>query len=110
VLEGGAHTEWSTFPLGCQCVTMVLIKRELLCSAIVRLGTELNGPLKHNPFSQANSSSSAQGIAGVLENNFRGLSPRANYTERPPVVGEDSANFLLIEGCRVVSAMDPLRP
>ena len=32
-------------------------------------------------------------------------------TERPPPVGEVSANFFLrIEGCHVVSAMDPPRP
>jgi hypothetical protein len=29
---------------------------------------------------------------------LRCLSPRANYTERPPLVGEYSANFLWIEG------------
>jgi hypothetical protein len=28
-------------------------------------------------------------------------------TERPPPVGEVSANFLRIEGCHVVSATDP---
>jgi hypothetical protein len=28
-------------------------------------------------------------------------------TERPPFVGEVSANFLVIEGCRVVSASYP---
>jgi hypothetical protein len=28
-------------------------------------------------------------------------------TERPPLVSEVSANFLRIEGCRVVSATDP---
>jgi hypothetical protein len=28
-------------------------------------------------------------------------------TEQPPLVGEVSANFLPIEGCRVVSAVDP---
>jgi hypothetical protein len=28
-------------------------------------------------------------------------------TERPPPVGEVSANFLWIEGCHVVSATDP---
>jgi hypothetical protein len=28
-------------------------------------------------------------------------------TERPPPVGKISANFLRIEGCHVVSAMDP---
>jgi hypothetical protein len=29
---------------------------------------------------------------GIIK-NFHGLSPRANYTERPPLVGEVSANF-----------------
>jgi hypothetical protein len=28
-------------------------------------------------------------------------------TERPPLVGEVIANFLRIEGCHVVSVMDP---
>jgi hypothetical protein len=28
-------------------------------------------------------------------------------TERPPLVGEASANFLWIEGCHMVSAADP---
>jgi hypothetical protein len=28
-------------------------------------------------------------------------------TERPPLVGEMIANFLQIEGCHVVSVMDP---
>jgi hypothetical protein len=31
-------------------------------------------------------------------------------TERPPSLSEVRANFLWIEGCRVVSAVDPLRP
>jgi hypothetical protein len=31
-------------------------------------------------------------------------------TERPPLVGEVSANFCGIEGCRMVSAADPLQP
>jgi hypothetical protein len=31
-------------------------------------------------------------------------------TERPPLVGEISANFWRIEGCRMVSAADPQRP
>jgi hypothetical protein len=31
-------------------------------------------------------------------------------TERPPFVGEVSANFFRIEGCHVISATDPLRP
>jgi hypothetical protein len=38
---------------------------------------------------------------------LRGLSPQANYTERPPLVGEVSVNFFADRGCRVVSAMDP---
>jgi hypothetical protein len=28
-----------------------------------------------------------------LKTKLRGLSPQANYTERPPLVGEVSANF-----------------
>jgi hypothetical protein len=32
---------------------------------------------------------------------------RAIPTERPPLVGEVSANCLRIEGCRMVSATDP---
>jgi hypothetical protein len=31
-------------------------------------------------------------------NKLRGLSPRVNYTDRPSLVGEVSANFLQIEG------------
>jgi hypothetical protein len=36
----------------------------------------------------------------------RGLSPRANYTDRPPIVGEVSAKFA-DRGCYVVSVTDP---
>jgi hypothetical protein len=35
-----------------------------------------------------------------------GLSPQANYAERPPLVGEVNANFSN-RGYRVVSTMDP---
>jgi hypothetical protein len=35
-----------------------------------------------------------------------GFSPQANYTERPPLVGEVSANFFVYRGCRVVSDTD----
>jgi hypothetical protein len=47
----------------------------------------------------------------LLQTKLRGLSPRANCTERKtaPLVGEVSAN-LRIEVCRVVSAADTLRP
>jgi hypothetical protein len=31
-------------------------------------------------------------------------------TERPPLVGEVSGNFCGIEGCRMVSAAEALRP
>jgi hypothetical protein len=41
---------------------------------------------------------------------LRGLSPQANYTERPPLVAKVSANFLRIEVCRVVSSTDLLWP
>jgi hypothetical protein len=34
---------------------------------------------------------------------------RTILTERPPLVGEVSANFLRLEGCRMISAVDPLR-
>jgi hypothetical protein len=41
---------------------------------------------------------------------LRGLSPRATYiyisTERPPHIGEVTANFYVNRGCRVVSAAD----
>jgi hypothetical protein len=43
-------------------------------------------------------------------NKLRGLSPQANYTDRPPPVGEVSANFLQIEGCCAVGVADPLQP
>jgi hypothetical protein len=39
--------------------------------------------------------------------NSVAFSPQANYTERPPLVGEVSANFSANRGCRVVSAADP---
>jgi hypothetical protein len=29
----------------------------------------------------------------LSKTKLRGLSPQANYTERPPLVGEDSANL-----------------
>jgi hypothetical protein len=35
---------------------------------------------------------------------------RTIQTGRQPLVGEVSANFFWIEGCRMVSAGDPLRP
>jgi hypothetical protein len=38
------------------------------------------------------------------------LKSETTPTERPPLVGEASANLLQIGGCRVVSAADPLRP
>jgi hypothetical protein len=34
------------------------------------------------------------------------FSPQANYTERPPLVGELVPTFV-DRGCRMVSAMDP---
>jgi hypothetical protein len=42
-----------------------------------------------------------------LKKKLRGLSPRANYTERPPLVGEVSGNFCGVRGCDVVSVTDP---
>ena len=51
----------------------------------------------------------------ILQHVLRGHTPysvalvreRTIPTERPPPVGEVSANFLRIEGCHVVSATDP---
>jgi len=37
---------------------------------------------------------------------LRGLSPRANYTDRAAAAGRRS-NFLRVEGCHVVSATGP---
>jgi hypothetical protein len=37
----------------------------------------------------------------------RGLSPRANYTDRQPLIGEISANLCGYRGRRMVSAADP---
>jgi hypothetical protein len=46
----------------------------------------------------------------MLTNSVALVREKTILTERPPLVGEVSANFLRIEGCRVVSAADPLRP
>ena len=44
----------------------------------------------------------------IYNNNSVALArERTIPTERSPPVGEVSANFLRIEGCHVVSAMDP---
>jgi hypothetical protein len=39
-----------------------------------------------------------------------GVRERTLLTKRPLLVGEASINFLWIEGCRIVSVVDPLRP
>jgi hypothetical protein len=54
---------------------------------------------KHN---NNNNNNNKNSVARVRE--------RTIPTERPPLVGEVSVKFLRIEGCRVVSAADPLRP
>ena len=47
----------------------------------------------------------------LLKKKLRGLSPRANYTERAAAAGRRSeCQLLWIEGCLVVSATDPPRP
>jgi hypothetical protein len=43
--------------------------------------------------------------ASHLNRNSVAFSPQANYTERPPLVGEVSANFCIYR-CRVVNATD----
>jgi hypothetical protein len=45
----------------------------------------------------------------LLTNSVALVRERTIPTERPPLVGEVIANFR-IEGCRMVSAADPLRP
>jgi hypothetical protein len=47
----------------------------------------------------------------LVQTKLRGLSPRANYTDREtaPLVGEVSADFR-IEVCSVVGAVDTLLP
>ena len=45
--------------------------------------------------------------AGYTKNSVALVRERTIPTERPPPVGEVSANFLRIEGCHVVSATDP---
>ena len=48
-------------------------------------------------------------IHNIYTNDYSVASVRERTipTERPPPVGEVSANFLRIEGCHVVSATDP---
>jgi hypothetical protein len=47
-------------------------------------------------------------IKQQTSNKLRDLSPRTNLpTKQAPLVGEVNANFLQIEGCRVVSAANP---
>ena len=47
-------------------------------------------------------------IEGPQLTKFRGLSPRANYTDRAAAAGRRSqCQLLRIEGCHVVSATDP---
>ena len=43
----------------------------------------------------------------LILNSVALVRERTIPTERPPPVGEVSANFLRIEGCHVVSATDP---
>jgi hypothetical protein len=45
-----------------------------------------------------------------LTNSVALVHERTIQTGRPQLVGEVSANFLRREGCRKVSAADPLRP
>jgi hypothetical protein len=46
-----------------------------------------------------------------MHKKLRGLSPRANYTDRATAVCQQSyCQLLRIEGCRVVSAVDPVQP
>ena len=49
----------------------------------------------------------AQTTADVKKNSVALIRERTIPTERPPPVGEVSANFLRMEGCHVVSATDP---
>jgi hypothetical protein len=43
------------------------------------------------------------------QNKLRGLSPRANYIDRATAACQRSyCQLLRIEGCRIVSAADPL--
>jgi hypothetical protein len=45
------------------------------------------------------------------KNKLRGLSPRANYTDRTTAACRRSyCHLLRIEGCCIVSAADPLQP
>jgi hypothetical protein len=47
----------------------------------------------------------------LYSNQLRGFSPRANYTDRATAACRQKlCQLLLIEGCRMVSAVDPLRP
>jgi hypothetical protein len=47
----------------------------------------------------------------VLTHSLRDFSPRANYTDRATATCRRSwCQLLRIEGCRMVSAADPLRP
>jgi hypothetical protein len=43
----------------------------------------------------------------VIKNSVALVRKRTIPTERPPLVGEDSAKFFADRGCRVVSAKDP---
>jgi hypothetical protein len=45
-----------------------------------------------------------------MTNSVALVRKRTIPTERPPLVGGVNANFLRIEGCRMVSAADPLWP
>ena len=47
----------------------------------------------------------------IMKKKLRGLSPRANYTDRAAAAGQRSwCQLLRIEGCHVVSATDPHEP
>jgi hypothetical protein len=54
------------------------------------------------PYGSANNQKLTNSVALIRE--------RTMPIERPPLVGEVSANFCGIEGCRMISAADPLRP
>jgi hypothetical protein len=43
----------------------------------------------------------------IINNSVAWVLERTIPIERPPLVGQVSANFLRIEGCSVVSALDP---
>jgi hypothetical protein len=51
-----------------------------------------------------------KGYATKLTNSVALVHERTIPTERPPLVGEVSANFLRIKGCHMVSVADPLWP